>query len=289
MIPTLLEILPIISILRGLGIIRKLVIVGLIILIIGVITIFFVANWQVFWQELFVPCHDFTKIQICYPTESLFLPHGATLLAICVIVFAFYVSIKWIGKKTNIPLPKTSDAISATGVIATILVLFLPFFVLNPILDYNIKVGKTSDNSIQLNTTVTNYGVASAKHLILSLQGNSNDFKFLQLTSEPIQSPIQLYDKHNQTDNAFFKIDSLPSRVESTIKANLSILGKSKPTLTAYLRSDETNGVHGFIYLFSLYLLPLVPLGVWVFNKFANRMRPKAAELKKNTSNGTRN
>jgi hypothetical protein len=113
--------------------------VGLIILIIGVIIYFFVANWQVFWQELFVPCHDFTKIQICYPTESLFLPHAAlTLLAICVIVFAFYVLIEWIGNKTSIPLPKTSDAISATGVIATILVLFLPFFVLNPILDYTL-------------------------------------------------------------------------------------------------------------------------------------------------------
>jgi hypothetical protein len=53
-------------------------------------------------------------------------------------------------------------------------VLFIPYFVLTPLLDYDVQEDGTSQLNSQLNIKITNYGIAIAKHVMLSMNGDRN-------------------------------------------------------------------------------------------------------------------
>lgn len=267
--PIITELIPIISIIYDLPS-RYKTLVGLLISAIIVFTVSFLYSIiELLWENLFVNCRVMSMINLCYPTESLFYPYPFFgLLTVCILLIIFYNIIKFVGKKgflSKINLPKSSDAISATGVAVTIIVLFLPYFALTPLLDYDVTIRDRSNNSSQLNAAITNYGLVPAKYLILSIEGNNN-FKFLQLTTDPIQKPISFYSENNNTGSTFYEIDTLPPRTTTIVKADLLKIGDS-PNIITYLRSSETNGYHGVIYMGLVYLMLLIPIFIWVFNR----------------------
>ena len=134
-------------------------------------------------------------------------------------------------------------------------------------MDYDINKIGTSGNHIQLTVMISNYGLASAKHVVLSFEHIMKDVKFLNLTEEPIEKPVQVYSKNNQTGNAFFVIDTLPSRVETTVKANVDTVGNNSPNLTVYVRSDETVAHHNILHIAVVYLLLLILPAIWIYNR----------------------
>ena len=127
------------------------------------------------FNEVFGSCHNYIKIQICYAPESLFYPFPFIFLFINFgILCIFAIVIKWIRSTGTFAklLPNTSTAISAASVVVSILVLFIPYIALTPILNYDVNATTSGKSpNIQMNVRITNYGIVAAKHLILSMNG----------------------------------------------------------------------------------------------------------------------
>jgi hypothetical protein len=117
-----------------------------------------------------VGCHNLTRMYVCFPNESLFYsaalqPNPAFYLVGFFVIFLVFVGVvKWIGKKhPSLKLPQTPNAIAGLSVIVTALVAFTPYLVLTPILDYEVQKVEMHGNHVQLNISIINYGLATAK------------------------------------------------------------------------------------------------------------------------------
>jgi hypothetical protein len=247
-----LDLVPLVSILSGLPRPKKTliwIVVGIIVISIASIFLYY---REPLWLNLFVDCHDLGLLKSCYPSESMFYNYpllGLILVSVLLVVFYFIVryleTIKFLDK---FRLPKMSDTISAFGVIVALLIFVLPYIALTPLLDYDIKLMNTAGNLTQLNIIITNQGLVTAKNLIVSIEVDKN-IKFLQVSSEPIQGPIQVFNKNNETKSTYFGIETLPPRATTIVKADLSVIDKNIPTVVTYLRSSETTGFHGISYV----------------------------------------
>jgi hypothetical protein len=130
---------------------------------------------------------------------------------------------------------------------------------LNPILDYSVRTISTNNTASTetMNVIINNFGVTSAKNIIISMTAANTDFTFAKST------PF-LYDKFNENlsnSNAFFSIDNLPPNTQTSImvvaKTNMS---KNEPLIT-YVRSDETTGKVNVSAAVVFYVLLFLILG----------------------------
>jgi hypothetical protein len=74
--------------------------------------------------------------------------------------------------------------------------------------------------------------------------------------------------KNNQSNNPFFEMTALPPRADTTLKTEMQVVGDISPILTVYVRSEETVGYHGLLYIAMVYLAALlaalIPIILWL-------------------------
>jgi heme/copper-type cytochrome/quinol oxidase subunit 2 len=130
--------------------------------------------------------------QITYPLESSFYPYALVLLILIVlIIISIIVFFLWLRKKTTRAFPlNIENHISLATLVVTVVVVFIPYFVQTPILDFSVYGPSDTDapNVKELRVNVNNYGIVPAKNIIISMNTNSDGVQFLGFTSNPLLS-----------------------------------------------------------------------------------------------------
>jgi cytochrome bd-type quinol oxidase subunit 2 len=128
-------------------------------------------------------------VGINYPIESTFYPNAFILLCfIVIIIFLIMYFLLWLRHTTKKKFPLSiENHFSIATLIVTVVVVFIPFFVQTPLLDYNVygPLNINNKNIQEIKIVIHNYGIVTANNVIVSLNSDSNETKFLNIISEP--------------------------------------------------------------------------------------------------------
>jgi hypothetical protein len=223
-------------------------------------------------------------LEVGYPDESSFYPKHLIIMSTIAIVYLIILNIaerkykKGQRQSNNAQqskwnwLPRRAELVTLGGAIVAAFALISPFQY--PLLDYTVhepQLMATGKNET-LKIDIHNYGFASAKHVIISM--NAHNVSFLRLSTEPFLSTDFKYNTTlvNHTGYAFSKIAVLPPKSSTIITTTLNINGsRGNISIIPYVRSDEQSAYHNAIYADILYaiflsLLVFTPYIIFVLN-----------------------
>ncbi|HZA64024.1 MAG TPA: hypothetical protein VE573_14205 [Nitrososphaeraceae archaeon] len=171
-----------------------------------------------------------------------------------------------------------ADTIALGALILSILTTGLIPIITNPLLDYSVDVPQ---NNTMLKIDIKNLGLAPAKHVVVSIIANNVNFSNFE--SIPF---LANYFKVNTTilGKAFFEIDILPPRSETSVTAKLDISKASADEeIATYVRSDERVGFHDTIIASIFYLgLGVVYVMLFIYLVYWEQLSGKDKLKKKN-------
>jgi hypothetical protein len=169
-----------------------------------------------------------------------------------------------------------ADSIALAGLFITLTVTGIYPFLQSPLLDYTlIPIGNESNNIQKYSLEVSNWGLASAKNALFSLQ--SDNVRFLEFKPQPFLSSY-FKENTNLTGYGFFEIHVIPPRSDTTIYAKLDTSNaNSNQPLVAFVRSDEKVGYHDTAITIIFYIIlgaAYILLFLWmVFKKKLENIR----------------
>jgi hypothetical protein len=199
-------------------------------------------------------------LTIIYPPESfsIYLHILIMVLAtIVAIVGLYWGSIAYERKdaKGNPIILKLDPIVKEIIPIGGIILAFLgPFItgVSNSVLDYNVSADVTRNT---LKVMINNNGLVSAKNI--EIYYNATGTNFSKFVSMPIikDSMYSNSTELNSKGSGLFFIPVLPPRSETTIITQPESKLKNDTTVTVYVRSEASTGVHNFVALTAAYLI----------------------------------
>lgn len=184
------------------------------------------------------------------------------IIAGIMFLYRFKSSILNVLRKLKKDEKNTQNYIAIFGLVSPVIVyvatLFLPFIITIPLLDY--KVSETYSNDNKLKVSLSNFGMISAKNVIVSVNANKTDVEFNNFTTQPLLSK-SIDNLTSQTGNAFFKIDVIPPTSGTVITADLKNLD-NKTKITTSIRSDVWVAYHNLIPILVIYPSVLIGLSL---------------------------
>lgn len=204
-------------------------------------------------------------VGIYYPIESSLYPNGliqlGVIVAIIVLIMYFFLWLRHINKKA-FPL-NIENHLSLGTLIVTVLVVFIPFFIQAPLIDYSVSgpLDTNNTNTKAFGIVIHNYGIVAANDVVISMNSDSEGVRFLNFISNPFLPNSTQFEN---TGDAAFKIEVLPPRAENTITSEVN-LNNNNINLTTYVRSNEAVGYHDTALTLAIYTAVLsivVPVAI---------------------------
>lgn len=211
-----------------------------------------------------------------YPAESLPFP-GDLLLSFTTLglFFIFLLSYRQFHLLRNtVPSGQwgTGDRLTLVGLFVTVLGTLIYPFIQNPMIDYDVTIGsKDKNNLTSFQTNIRNWGLSSAKNIIISYNMPHTDF--IGINSTPYLSNYMNMSSDKNGDE-FIKIEVIPPRTETKINGRLNFSERTAEELITYVRSDERVGHHDALIKLIFYLLIILSYSlISVYLLFWNKVR----------------